>query len=143
MLRFSLVVCSVDRARLDECIGRYRTAFAEEPFELIVIDDARSLAEGYNRGIACAHGANIVFSHDDAFPISAAFADRLARISKRSTSSASPVRPLRFPVSGGMPASLIRTAMSSRPRPTGRMSICWCGARPVAASIASGCSTDA
>ena len=78
MLRFSLVVCSVDRARLDECIGRYRTAFAEEPFELIVIDDARSLAEGYNRGIARARAANIVFSHDDAFPISAAFADRLA-----------------------------------------------------------------
>ena len=78
MPRFSLVVCSVDRARLDECIGRYRTAFAEEPFELIVIDDARSLAEGYNRGIARARAANIVFSHDDAFPISAAFADRLA-----------------------------------------------------------------
>lgn len=78
MPRFSLVICSVDRARLDECIGRYRTAFAEEPFELIVIDDARSLAEGYNRGIARARAANIVFSHDDAFPISAGFADRLA-----------------------------------------------------------------
>jgi len=41
-------------------------------------DAARSLAEGYNRGIARARAANIVFSHDDAFPISAAFADRLA-----------------------------------------------------------------
>ena len=51
---------------------------ADEPFELIVIDDARSLAEGYNRAIARAHGAHIVFSHDDAFPISTAFADRLA-----------------------------------------------------------------
>ena len=78
MERFSLVVCSVDRTRLDECVGRYRAAFADEAFELIVIDDARSLAEGYNRGIARAHGANVVFSHDDAFPISAAFADRLA-----------------------------------------------------------------
>jgi hypothetical protein len=76
--RFSLIVCSVDRARLDECIARYRAAFGEEAFELIVIDDARSLAEGYNRGIARAHGANVVFSHDDAFPISATFADRLA-----------------------------------------------------------------
>jgi GT2 family glycosyltransferase len=76
--RFSLVVCSVDRARLDECVARYRAAFRDEPFELIVIDDARSLAEGYNRGIARAHAANIVFSHDDAFPISTAFADRLA-----------------------------------------------------------------
>ncbi|HEX4522792.1 MAG TPA: glycosyltransferase [Casimicrobiaceae bacterium] len=78
MARFSLVVCSVDRARLDECVARYRAAFADEPFDLIVIDDARSLAEGYNRGIARARGANIVFSHDDAFPISSAFADRLA-----------------------------------------------------------------
>jgi hypothetical protein len=78
LARFSLVVCSVDRARLDECVARYRAAFADEPFDLIVIDDARSLAEGYNRGIARARGANIVFSHDDAFPISSAFADRLA-----------------------------------------------------------------
>ena len=78
MERFSLVVCSVDRVRLDECLLRYRTAFAGEPFDLIVIDDAKSLAEGYNRGIARARGANIVFSHDDAFPISGAFADRLA-----------------------------------------------------------------
>jgi hypothetical protein len=76
--RFSLVVCSIDHARLDECVTRYRAAFADEAFDLIVIDDARSLAEGYNRGIARAQGANIVFTHDDAFPISSAFADRLA-----------------------------------------------------------------
>jgi hypothetical protein len=59
-------------------VARYRAAFAGEAFDLVVIDDARSLAEGYNRGIARASGANIVFSHDDAFPISSAFADRLA-----------------------------------------------------------------
>lgn len=76
--RFSLVVCSIDRPRLDECVARYRVAFADEAFDLIVIDDAKSLAEGYNRGIARARGANIVFTHDDAFPISDAFADRLA-----------------------------------------------------------------
>ena len=76
--RFSLVVCSINRARLDECVARYRAAFADEAFDLIVIDDAKSLAEAYNRGIASARGANIVFSHDDAFPISGAFADRLA-----------------------------------------------------------------
>jgi GT2 family glycosyltransferase len=76
--RFSLVVCSVDRSRLDECVARYRAAFADEAFDLIVIDDAKSLAEAYNRGITRACGANIVFSHDDAFPISGAFADRLA-----------------------------------------------------------------
>jgi GT2 family glycosyltransferase len=76
--RFSLVVCSVDRSRLDECVARYRAAFADEAFDLIVIDDAKSLAEAYNRGITRARGANIVFSHDDAFPISGAFADRLA-----------------------------------------------------------------
>jgi hypothetical protein len=78
LARFSLVVCSVDRARLDECVARYRAAFGNERFDLIVIDDAKSLAEGYNRGIARAHGSYIVFSHDDAFPISSAFAERLA-----------------------------------------------------------------
>ena len=77
MPRFSLVVCSIDRARRDECVARYRAAFAGEAFDLIVIDDAKSLAEAYNRAIARARGANIVFSHDDAFPISSAFADRL------------------------------------------------------------------
>jgi hypothetical protein len=76
--RFAIVICSVDRARLDECTARYLAAFAGEPFELIVIDDARSLAEGYNRGIARARATNVVFSHDDAFPISAEFADRVA-----------------------------------------------------------------
>lgn len=76
--RFSLIVCSIDRARLDECLARYRVAFADEEFDLIVIDDAKSLAEAYNRGIGRARGANIVFSHDDAFPISGTFADRLA-----------------------------------------------------------------
>ena len=76
--RFSLVFCSINRARLDECVARYRAAFADEAFELIVIDDAKSLAEAYNRAIARARGANIVFSHDDAFPISPEFADRMA-----------------------------------------------------------------
>jgi len=77
-LRFSLIRCSVDATRLAECDAGYVRAFGNEPFESIVIRDARSLAEGYNRGLARANGRFIIFSHDDAWPVSTAAIDRLA-----------------------------------------------------------------
>jgi hypothetical protein len=60
----SVVVCSTDpkkqrviRAEYERAVGR--------PYEFILIDDARSLAEGYNRGVAQSCGDVIVLSHDD------------------------------------------------------------------------------
>jgi len=76
--RFSVVVCSIEPTRLAECIGAYDRAFAGEAFQVIRIEDASSLAEGYNRGMASAQGEFVVFTHDDAWPISDGVADRLA-----------------------------------------------------------------
>jgi GT2 family glycosyltransferase len=76
--RFSVVVCSADRARQLECTEAYNRAFAAETFELIRIDNPPSLAAGYNRGLESAHGEFVVFTHDDAWPISDGAADRLA-----------------------------------------------------------------
>ena len=41
------------------------SAFAAEPWEMIQIHDAASLAEGYARGVARSRGEILLFSHDD------------------------------------------------------------------------------
>jgi GT2 family glycosyltransferase len=75
---FSLIVCSIDARKLDECLARYRSAIAPHPVEVIAIRDARSLAEAYNRALVRATGDFVIFSHDDAWPLSADFGARLA-----------------------------------------------------------------
>lgn len=62
---FSVIVCSTDPARGRGIRAQYERVFSGQHFELIQIDDARSLCEGYNRGFARSHGELIVFSHDD------------------------------------------------------------------------------
>lgn len=66
--RFSFVICSVDEARF-ACVSanlHQRMPGREgHDWELIRIPDARSLAEGYNRGLARSRGEFIVFCHDD------------------------------------------------------------------------------
>jgi hypothetical protein len=61
----SIVVCSVRPAMLEEMRASCREGLAGREHEFIVIDDARSLAEGYNRGLARARHPIVVFSHDD------------------------------------------------------------------------------
>lgn len=61
----SVVFCSIDDARASSIERHYRVLLGEEPHEIIGIRDARSLAEGYNRGIDRAVGDVVVFSHDD------------------------------------------------------------------------------
>jgi hypothetical protein len=77
-MRFSLIRCSIDPARLAQSDAGYARAFAGEPFESIVVRDARSLAEGYGRALAQARGRFVIFSHDDAWPVSPHAIDRLA-----------------------------------------------------------------
>ena len=62
---FSVIVCSVDPARFNAVKAMYEGVFHGSDWELIRIDDARSLAEGYNRGIARSKGDVLIFSHDD------------------------------------------------------------------------------
>jgi hypothetical protein len=57
----------------------YRALFGAHGVEIVGIHDARSLAQGYNRGIACARGEQIILSHDDIEIVTPDFADRLHR----------------------------------------------------------------
>jgi len=61
----SVIFCSIDQGKTDETVRQYSQMLGEEPHEIIVIQDARSLAEAYNRGIDQAKGDIIVLSHDD------------------------------------------------------------------------------
>lgn len=61
----SIVVCSVRPDLLGQMRESYRACLGERPHEFVVIGDARSLCEGYNRGLALARHPIVVFSHDD------------------------------------------------------------------------------
>jgi len=51
----SVIVCSIDPEKQQAIRAEYERA-AGEPHEFILINDARSLAEGYNRGFAQSRG---------------------------------------------------------------------------------------
>jgi cellulose synthase/poly-beta-1,6-N-acetylglucosamine synthase-like glycosyltransferase len=73
----SIVVCSIDAAKFERVRVNYRALFAGRSVEIVGIHDARSLAEGYNRGIERARGARLVLSHDDIEILTPDFAARL------------------------------------------------------------------
>ena len=62
---FSIVVCSVDPGRLATMQASFRAALGDREHEFVVIRDARSLAEGYQRGARAARHPLVAFSHDD------------------------------------------------------------------------------
>ena len=62
---FSVIICSIDPTRFAAVKAMYEAIFHGCDWELIHINDARSLAEGYNRGIARSKGDKLIFSHDD------------------------------------------------------------------------------
>jgi GT2 family glycosyltransferase len=62
---FSIIICSHRAERRQAIQAHYRQIFANESCELIMITDARSMCEGYNRGFAQATGELVIFSHDD------------------------------------------------------------------------------
>ena len=75
----SVVICSIDAAKFARVSDNYRALYGAREVEIIGIHDARSLAEGYNRGIARARGEHLVLSHDDIEILTPDFADRLDR----------------------------------------------------------------
>jgi len=72
----SIIICSVDDHKFQAVASDYRTLFDGISHEIIRISDARSLAEGYNRGMERARGDALIFSHDDVCIISRDFALR-------------------------------------------------------------------
>ena len=75
--RVSIIICSVDEAKFAEASASYRERFAAVPHEIVAIRDARSLAEGFNRGARLATGEIFIFSHDDVLLLTPDFAQRL------------------------------------------------------------------
>jgi hypothetical protein len=61
----SVIICSVDDAKFAAVEATYRNLLASDEHEIIRIADARSMCEGYNRGVGQSRGEIIIFSHDD------------------------------------------------------------------------------
>ncbi len=74
-----VVVCSIDEAKAARVHALYTRLLAGVPHEVLVLRDARSLAEAYNRGVAAVRGDIVVLSHDDIDLLAADFAARVAR----------------------------------------------------------------
>ncbi|GEC95936.1 hypothetical protein ZRA01_20090 [Zoogloea ramigera] len=60
----SFVICSVDNTKFAH-ISRRIDEICTAPYEIVRISDAKSLSEGYTRGIARARYDNVVLCHDD------------------------------------------------------------------------------
>lgn len=73
----SVVMCSISSSKFDAASAMYHRLLSEVPHEIIGIHDARSLAQGYNRGLAQAKNDVLVFSHDDVEIVSPDFIARL------------------------------------------------------------------
>lgn len=75
--RISIIICSIKPERFDKICANYHALLSGVQHEIIGIHDARSLCEGYNRGIRRATGEILVFSHDDIEILSSDFAAKL------------------------------------------------------------------
>ncbi len=73
----SVIVCSIYPARLSRLRTDLERELADEAWELVHIDDAQSLCEGYARGLARSRGELVVLCHDDIGILSRRFAQRL------------------------------------------------------------------
>ena len=64
LFEFSIITCSCDDSRFTSLKDSIAKTFGHD-VQLIRIQGARSLAEGYNLGISQAKGSQIIFCHDD------------------------------------------------------------------------------
>ena len=62
---WSVITCSADDTRFAAVEANLKKVLAAEEFEIIRIPDARSMAEGYTRGVAQSKGETIILCHDD------------------------------------------------------------------------------
>ena len=74
----SFIICSIDPSKFRMISMAVAQRMAGQPHEIIGIHDARSMCEGYNRGMARAVGERLVFCHDDIDLLSGDFSHRLA-----------------------------------------------------------------
>lgn len=79
----SVLICSARPERAAAATAMYRRLLAQVPHEIVVIGDARSLAEGYNRALTQARHDIVLLAHDDVEILSPDFAARLLRAVRR------------------------------------------------------------
>jgi GT2 family glycosyltransferase len=75
----SVITCSIDPLKFNAVSAMWQSVFAAEPWEMIGIHDAKSMAEGYTRGVQKAKGELLIFAHDDIEIISEHFTARLKK----------------------------------------------------------------
>ena len=73
----SVIICSIDSKKYDAVCANFRGRLGDSPHEIIGIHDAKSLSEGYNRGIDRSQGDILIFCHDDIEIISPSFSNLL------------------------------------------------------------------
>ena len=73
----SVIVCSHRPSRFARTAEVYGRALAGARHEIVGIHDARSLCEGYNRGLRASRGEVLVLSHDDVDLLAPDFLARL------------------------------------------------------------------
>jgi tetratricopeptide (TPR) repeat protein len=77
--KISVIICSVTPEKFARVTQNYAELLAGEAYEIIGIHDAKSLCEGYNRGVAQSSGEILIFCHDDIEILTADFKDKLRR----------------------------------------------------------------
>ena len=75
--RISVIICSITPEKFERVSANYHRLLADIPHEIVGVHDARSMCEGYTRGMARATGDLLLFSHDDIAILAPDFADRL------------------------------------------------------------------
>lgn len=75
--KISVIICSIEAGKFARISESYKHLLAGHPLEIIGIHDAKSLAEGYNRGIQQSSGDILIFSHDDILIIDPDFHEKI------------------------------------------------------------------
>lgn len=75
----SIVICSIDARKFALVTANFKAVLGTIPYELIGIHDAKSLSEGYNRGVSISRGDIIIFCHDDIEILTPAFYQLLCK----------------------------------------------------------------
>lgn len=73
----SVIICSIDPQRYAAVCANLRAHLAEVPHEIIGVHDARSMYDGWQKGLSQARGELLLFCHDDIAVHAPDFADRL------------------------------------------------------------------
>ncbi|HSZ58023.1 MAG TPA: glycosyltransferase [Tepidisphaeraceae bacterium] len=73
----SVIICSIDDQKFARVTDSFAQAFGADSIHVIRVQDAKGLAEGYNRALPHATGELVIFCHDDIEILSSDFKEKL------------------------------------------------------------------